>query len=173
MANKKRSNGEGCFYQLKDRSWVHQITLGRKDDGTLERKSFKGKTKQICIERKEKWRAEHEAQKQQAELQESEELYRVQQRIRLGHSLESEELFSEAFMNWLKLYKSPPSRKPSTYAATSTPTTCTLLRSLARCRCTRSRRISYRIITSASSSTAPEATARRVACLPRLYATTT
>lgn len=117
MAKRKRSNGEGCFYQLKDRSWVHQITLGRKEDGTLERKSFKGKTKQICIERKEEWLAEREAQRQQEELQESEELYREEQRIRLGHSLESEELFSEAFMSWLKLYKSPPARKPSTYAS--------------------------------------------------------
>ena len=117
MAKRKRSNGEGCFYQLKDRSWVHQITLGRKEDGTLERKSFKGKTKQICIERKEEWLAEREAQKQQEELQQSEELYREQQRLKLGHSLESEELFSEAFMGWLKLYKSPPARKPSTYAS--------------------------------------------------------
>ena len=117
MAKRKRSNGEGSFYQLKDRSWVHQITLGRKEDGTMERKSFKGKTKQACIERKEAWLAEREAQKKQEELQESEELYREEQRIRLGHSLESEELFSEAFMGWLKLYKSPPARKPSTYAS--------------------------------------------------------
>lgn len=117
MAKRKRSNGEGCFYQLKDRSWVHQITLGRKEDGTLERKSFKGKTKQICIERKEEWLAEREAQKQQEELQCSEELYRDQQRLKLGHSLESEELFAEAFMGWLRLYKSPPARKPSTYAS--------------------------------------------------------
>ena len=117
MAKRKRSNGEGSFYQLKDRSWVHQITLGRKEDGTMERKSFKGKTKQACIERKEAWLAEREAQKKQEELQESEELYREEQRIKLGHSLESEELFSDAFMGWLKLYKSPPARKPSTYAS--------------------------------------------------------
>ena len=32
MAYKKRSNGEGCFYQLKDRSWVLQITFGRKKE---------------------------------------------------------------------------------------------------------------------------------------------
>ena len=117
MAKRKRSNGEGSFYQLKDRSWVHQITLGRKEDGTLERKSFKGKTKQICIERKEEWLAEREEQKKQAEIEQSEELFREEQRIKLGHSMESEELFSVAFMGWLKLYKSPPTRKPSTYAS--------------------------------------------------------
>ncbi len=50
---KRRSNGEGSFWQLPDRTWVHQITLGRKEDGSLIRKSFKGRTKAICKERKE------------------------------------------------------------------------------------------------------------------------
>lgn len=36
---------------------------------------------------------------------------------RLGHSLESETLFDVAFMEWLRLYKSPPTRKPSTYTS--------------------------------------------------------
>ena len=117
MAKKKRSNGEGSFYQLKDRTWVHQITLGRKDDGTLERKSFKGKTKQQCIERKEAWLEERKAQENQKQEELSEEAYREHQRIKLGHSLESETLFSEAFLDWLRLYKSPPARKPSTYAS--------------------------------------------------------
>lgn len=31
---KRRSNGEGSFWQLPDRTWVHQITLGRKEDGS-------------------------------------------------------------------------------------------------------------------------------------------
>lgn len=48
---KKRANGEGSFYQLKDKSWVHQITLGRKEDGKPNRKSFAGLTKEICLER--------------------------------------------------------------------------------------------------------------------------
>ena len=42
---KRRSNGEGSFWQITDRTWVHQITLGRKEDGSLIRKSFKGRTK--------------------------------------------------------------------------------------------------------------------------------
>ena len=36
---KRRSNGEGSFWQLPDRTWVHQITLGRKEDGSLIRKA--------------------------------------------------------------------------------------------------------------------------------------
>ena len=36
---------------------------------------------------------------------------------RLGHSIESETLFEPAFLEWLRLYKSPPTRKPSTYAS--------------------------------------------------------
>ena len=117
MAKKKRSNGEGSFYQLKDRTWVHQITLGRTEDGKLERKSFKGKTKQACIDRREEWLAQRQAEEEQKQAELSEEEYREQQRIKLGHSLESETVFSEAFMGWLKLYKAPPARKPSTYAS--------------------------------------------------------
>ena len=45
---KRRANGEGSWWQLPDRTWVHQITIGRKEDGSLHRKSFKGKTKSIC-----------------------------------------------------------------------------------------------------------------------------
>ena len=44
---KRRSNGEGSFWQLPDRTWVYQITIGRKEDGTLQRKSFNGRTKAI------------------------------------------------------------------------------------------------------------------------------
>ena len=57
---KRRSNGEGSFWQLSDRTWVHQITIGRKEDGSLLRKSFKGATKKICKQRKEEWLAEQE-----------------------------------------------------------------------------------------------------------------
>lgn len=53
----KRANGEGSYYQLKDRTWVYQITIGRKEDGSPLRKSFKGRTKAICKQRKEEWEA--------------------------------------------------------------------------------------------------------------------
>lgn len=37
----RRSNGEGSFYQQKDKSWVYQVTYGRKEDGSPYRKAFK------------------------------------------------------------------------------------------------------------------------------------
>ncbi len=114
---KRRSNGEGSYWQLPDRTWVHQITIGRKEDGTLQRKSFKGRTKAICKERKEEWLAQQEAAQKQSEAAQEEASNREALEARLGHSLESEILFEDAFLEWLKLYKSPPTRKPSTYAS--------------------------------------------------------
>jgi integrase len=116
MAKKRRSNGEGSYWQLSDRSWVHQITLGRREDGTLERKSFKGRTKAICNQRKEEWLAAREAAQKDAENQKSLEAQQQEERLRLGHFPEAETLFETAFLEWLRLYKSPPTRKPSTYA---------------------------------------------------------
>lgn len=42
---KKRSNGEGSFWQLSDRTWVYQITVGRKENGAPERKPSKAARK--------------------------------------------------------------------------------------------------------------------------------
>lgn len=117
MASKRRANGEGSWWQLPDRTWVHQITVGRKENGAPERKSFKGKTKAICKQRKEEWLAEQEGLKAEAEAQRQEEVTKEETRKRLGHSQESEILFETAFLEWLRLYKSPPTRKPSTYAS--------------------------------------------------------
>lgn len=117
MATRRRSNGEGSYWQLPDKTWVHQITIGRKPNGTLERKSFKGRTKAICKQRKEEWLAEQAAAKEQEVQDAQREFEHQEQLLRLGHSIESEELFEPAFMEWLKLYKSPPTRKPSTYAS--------------------------------------------------------
>ena len=93
MAYKKRSNGEGCFYQLKDRSWVLQITFGRKEDGSLARKSFKGKTKTACIERKDQWIAEQRALQQVVDAQYAEEQETMGPQLSEGHSEESDVLF--------------------------------------------------------------------------------
>ncbi len=78
---KRRSNGEGSYWQLPDRTWVHQITIGRKEDGTLQRKSLKGRTKAICKERKEEWLAQQEAAQKQAEAAQKETANRETQRI--------------------------------------------------------------------------------------------
>lgn len=113
----KRANGEGTFYQLDNHSWVHQITLGFKEDGKPNRKSFKGQTRAECIEKKEAYLAalKHDQDAQESEAQAR--LREMEQAARLGHSVESEILFSEAFPAWLALYKAPPIKKPTTYGA--------------------------------------------------------
>ena len=113
----RRSNGEGSFYQQKDKSWVYQITYGRKADGSPYRKSFKGRTKTICKERRAQWEEEQARLKAEEEAQVQEAARLEELRAKLGHPIESEILFSEAFPQWLDLYKAPPARKPSTYAS--------------------------------------------------------
>ncbi|MBP5718895.1 MAG: site-specific integrase [Abditibacteriota bacterium] len=121
---RRRSNGEGSFYQLPDRTWVLQVTLGRNADGGLNRKSFKGKTKTICKQRYDEWQTAQKEKEAKAEQEEeakaavkTAEMLYEEECQRLGHAPESEILFSDAFLEWLKLYKSPPTRKPSTYAS--------------------------------------------------------
>lgn len=116
MAGRKRSNGEGSYWQLRDRTWVHQITVGRKPDGSLERKSFKGKTKAICNLRKAEWLAQREAETAEIEKCAQEATKDQTDSTLLGHAGESEILFKDAFLPWLSLYKAPPIRKPSTYS---------------------------------------------------------
>lgn len=114
---RKRANGEGSYYQLQDRTWVYQMTVGRKEDGSPKRKSFKGRTKAICKERWKAWEAEQAELVKQAAAERLEAENVEALAARLGHFPEAETLFSDAFMEWLKLYKSPPTRKPSTYAS--------------------------------------------------------
>lgn len=113
---RKRANGEGTFYQLPDKTWVHQITLGRKPDGSLDRKTFKAQTRSACIDRRDAYIAERQrADILQQEL-ETQRLADIAETERRGHTKESEILFSEAFPNWLKLFKSPPTKKATTYS---------------------------------------------------------
>ena len=65
----RRSNGEGSFYQQKDKSWVYQVTYGRKEDGSPYRKAFKGRTKTICKERRAQWEEEQARIKAEEEAQ--------------------------------------------------------------------------------------------------------
>ena len=111
---KRRSNGEGSFYQQKDKSWVYQVTYGRKEDGKPFRKSFKGRTKTICKERRAQWEEEQARLRAEEEARAQEAAHMEELRAKLGHPIESEILFSEAFPQWLDLYKAPPTRKPST-----------------------------------------------------------
>ena len=68
----RRSNGEGSFYQQKDKSWVYQVTYGRKEDGSPYRKAFKGRTKTICKERRAQWEEEQARIKAEEEAQAAE-----------------------------------------------------------------------------------------------------
>ena len=93
----RRSNGEGSFYQQKDKSWVYQVTYGRKEDGSPYRKAFKGRTKTICKERRAQWEEEQARIKAEEEAQAAESARLEELRAKLGHPIESEILFSEAF----------------------------------------------------------------------------
>ena len=162
----RRPNGEGSFYQQKDKSWVYQITYGRKADGSPYRKSFKGRTKTICKERRAQWEEEQARLKAEEEAQAAESARLEELRAKLGHPIESEILFSEAFPQWLDLYKAPPARKPSTYASYLDTYRITSPKPLAICRSTRSRRTLCRTIISKSRKPALEQI-RRKAAYPR------
>jgi len=114
--SKKRANGEGTFYQLADKTWVHQITVGRKPNGSPDRKTFSGKTRQVCIDRREAYKAEKAAL--EATLLTEKDLNQANEAeaLRRGHSLASEICFNEAFLTWLKIFKSPPTKKTTTYS---------------------------------------------------------
>jgi integrase len=48
---KKRGNGEGSISKRKDGRWQGAVTIGRKPDGSLNRKTFYGKTKKEVTEK--------------------------------------------------------------------------------------------------------------------------
>ena len=72
---RKRANGEGSYYQLQDRTWVYQVTVGKKADGSPQRKSFKGRTKAICKQRKEEWDIAQATIQERMEQERLEELF--------------------------------------------------------------------------------------------------
>jgi integrase len=114
--SKKRANGEGTFYQREDKTWVHQITLGRKLDGSPDRKTFTGATRGVCIERRDAYKEEKSRREQLKQAEDALQLQKLAEAEKKGHSIESEILFCEAFPEWLQLYKSPPTKKSSTYS---------------------------------------------------------
>ena len=71
------------------------------------------RTKAICKERWETWAAEQAELEKQAELERFETAEEERIAAKLGHFPEAETLFKDAFQEWLRLYKSPPTRKRS------------------------------------------------------------
>ena len=161
----RRSNGEGSFYQQKDKSWVYQVTYGRKEDGSPYRKAFKGRTKTICKERRAQWEEEQARIKAEEEAQAAESTRLEDLRAKLGHHIESEILFSEAFLKWLELYSRPPMQ------AIWIPIESTSRKPLETCRSTRSRRTPYRTTIKESRKTAVVWMDAKAACPQRPFRT--
>lgn len=167
----RRSNGEGSFYQQKDKSWVYQVTYGRKEDGSPYRKAFKGRTKTICKERRAQWEEEQARIKAEEEAQAAESARLEELRAKLGHPIEAEILFSEAFLKWLELYKSrlPESRLPM--QAIWIPIGFISRKPSETCRSTRSPRTPYRTIIKESRKTAVVWMGGKAACPQRPFRT--
>ena len=53
----RRGNGEGTIYRRKDGTWAAQITMGRKPDGRLDRRTVYGKTRAEVAEKLAKLQA--------------------------------------------------------------------------------------------------------------------
>ena len=162
----RRSNGEGSFYQQKDKSWVYQITYGRKADGSPYRKSFKGRTKTICKERRAQWEEEQARLKAEEEAQAAESARLEELRAKLGTPSNRKFSFPKRSHNGSTFTKRrlPESRLPT--QAIWIPTASTSPKPLAICRSTRSRRTLCRTIISKSRKPALEQI-RRKAAYPR------
>jgi integrase len=113
---RKRANGEGTYYRNAEGKLVHQVTFGRKPDGRLDRKTFTGKTRSECNQKRESY-IENRKRLELLELEEEQRLIqKLADAAQNGRSPESETIFDEAFINWLKLFKSPPTKKATTYS---------------------------------------------------------
>ena len=90
---KKRGNGEGSIMKLDNGSWMGKIMIGRKPDGTANRKSIYGKTRKEV----------------------SDKLIALANDVNSGSYIEPSKLsLGDWLNNWLKQYKSI-NLKPKTY----------------------------------------------------------
>jgi integrase len=99
---------------LADGSWIHQITLGRRADGKLSRKSFHGKTRTACVERRNEFLAGLPAN--DSTLREKVEVILPPGSEEAQNQPGTDVLFGPEFLRWLKLFKSPPTKKATTYS---------------------------------------------------------
>ena len=167
----KRANGEGTFYQQDDRTWVHQVTLGRKPNGKPDRKTFTGRTRAECVSKRDAYNAE----KLRIEQKEAEELESRLEMLaeaeKRGHSLLSEIPFEDAFGHWLQLFKAPPTKKATTYSAYVNTNKVHFQPYFGTMMLYEITRMSFRSITTTNNCAARCATAGPAVCPPRRYAT--
>lgn len=167
----RRSNGEGSFYQQKDKSWVYQVTYGRKEDGSPYRKAFKGRTKTICKERRAQWEEEQARIKAEEEAQAAESARLEELRAKLGHPLSRKYCSRKPSLNGLSFTnrRLPESRLPM--QAIWIPIGSTSRKPLETCRSTRSPRTPYRTIIKENRKTAVVWMGGKAACPQRPFRT--
>lgn len=167
----RRSNGEGSFYQQKDKSWIYQVTYGRKEDGSPYRKAFKGRTKTICKERRTQWEEEQARIKAEEEAQAAESARLEELRAKLGHPLRRKYCSQKPSSNGLSFTnrRLPESRPPM--QAIWIHIGSTSRKPLETCRSTRSRRTPYRTIIKESRKTAAVWMGGKAACPQRPFRT--
>jgi integrase len=88
----RRGNGEGTITKLKNGLWMGRVTIGRKEDGKVDRKSLYGNT-----------RAEVSAK-----------MIAMQNELQSGNYISSEMTLKQWLSSWIKEYKAI-SLKPKTY----------------------------------------------------------
>ncbi len=88
----RRGNGEGSITKLKNGLWIGRVTVGRKKDGKLDRKSLYGNT-----------RAEVSAK-----------IIALQNELQTGSYISTDMTLGQWLTTWLKDYKSI-NLKPKTY----------------------------------------------------------
>ena len=88
----RRGNGEGSITKLKNGLWMGRVTIGRKEDGKLNRKSLYGNTR--------------------AEV--SSKMIALQNEVQTGNYISEEMTLKQWLITWLKEYKAI-NLKPRTY----------------------------------------------------------
>lgn len=167
----RRSNGEGSFYQQKDKSWVYQVTYGRKEDGSPYRKAFKGRTKTICKERRAQWEEEQARIKAEEEAQAAESARLEELRPSSATPLRRRYCSQKPSSNGLSFTnrRLPESRLPM--QAIWIPIGFISRKPSETCRSTRSPRTPYRTIIKESRKTAVVWMGGKAACPQRPFRT--
>lgn len=56
MAKRRGANGTGnMYYDEKRKLYIYRVTVGRKENGSLDRKSFSGKTQEVAFDKYKEW----------------------------------------------------------------------------------------------------------------------